>query len=1217
MKKITITLILSCFFLALPYLMFSQDTGESKLKFIAKSFGVPADPHEIRYIQPNGTTITFFQKGDGAVNWCESKEGYAIIKNASGYFEYADNNSNGDLIPSGVLVSSDNEKKTSVEKAYLTNRNKGIPFSSEKIEQLRSDYQPDSKSGSAKAFPTSGTRNLLVILIQFPDAAATFPQSNFNNMMNQAGYNGTGSFQEYYLETSYGDLTVNSTVVGWYTAANPHDYYGKENDPDGARKQALAAEAVDAAEAGGVNFSIFDNDGNGYVDGVMVIHQGDGAEQGDLSNIWSHSWGLYGANARNYDGVNIQAYTMNPETSWGAMGKIGVLCHEFGHNLGLPDWYDTDYAESGGESEDLGNWDCMAGGSYNNGGSSPAHHNAYAKYLLNWIALPALTTAASITMPNVENNQVAYKYATTTTNEFFVIENRQQIGFDAYLPGHGLLIYHVDENYIEGAGNCINCDPTHQGMDMEEADGTIAHGAGDAFPAGATSFTDGTTPSAQSWAPANTSKPITNISETSQVIYFDFMGGSSAPTIVNVVHSPDPVYESSTVGVSADITDNGTINTAKCLWCTDGVTYGNVINMTLTGGNTYQTSTLIPAQTIGTTVYYKIEATDNTDETTTTPAYSYSVEAPSYCASTYTSAGSEYILNVTFNTINNASGDESASGYGDYTAQSTDVNLNSTHLLSVTINTLGAYTDHCWAYFDWDKSYTFDAEEAYDLGDITNVTAGVLSQNITIPEGATLGSTRMRINMEYNGDPGACDVDHAQEWGETEDYSLNIVAGVSTYSVTFNVSDGTSPIEGASVTFNGLTQPTNLSGQTIFTNVNVGTLLPYSISAANYNSTGGTLDVVDQNVTQNVTMIGIIATNITVEGTTPTSATISWDGEGATNYIIYFQKVGATTWTYNTSTSSPYVINNLEPNTNYNCRLKTYNGGIYSSYTSTVNFTTQDGAPVVATNVAVEGITATTATISWDGEGATNYIIYYQKVGATSWAYFSSTSSPYLMNNLEPNTNYNCRLRTLNAGVYTPYTSTVTFTTLDGAPVIASNVLVDATTATTATISWDGEGATNYIIYYKKESATSWSYKTSTTSPYTLTGLLPATNYNCRLRTYNGGVYSAYSSTVNFTTSSSKESIISENINVLDISCNVYPNPVVSNLKVAFNADVESEFSISIVDISGRKLRSIATMGNNGHNEIEFDVADLKTGIYFVNIECSYAKEVIRFIKCE
>ncbi len=146
-----------------------------------------------------------------------------------------------------------------------------------------------------------------------------------------------------------------------------------------------------------------------------------------------------------------------------------------------------------------------------------------------------------------------------------------------------------------------------------------------------------------------------------------------------------------------------------------------------------------------------------------------------YCESTFPSAGSEYISNVSFNTIDNTSGDAATNGYEDYTAQSTSVSLNSTYNISVTINTLGNYTDHCEVYIDWNQDADFeDANEYYDLGDVTNETAGVLSTNITVPAGATIGSTRMRVTMMWNNNPGDCDADHVSGYGETEDYTINV-----------------------------------------------------------------------------------------------------------------------------------------------------------------------------------------------------------------------------------------------------------------------------------------------------------------------------------------------------------------------------------------------------------------------------------------------------------
>jgi len=154
-----------------------------------------------------------------------------------------------------------------------------------------------------------------------------------------------------------------------------------------------------------------------------------------------------------------------------------------------------------------------------------------------------------------------------------------------------------------------------------------------------------------------------------------------------------------------------------------------------------------------------------------------------YCTSTYTNSGSEFISNVQFNTINNTSGDAGSSGYEDFTVVSTTVSQGGSYAIAVTINTAGNYTDYCQVFFDWNFDGDFsDAGEMVDLGDITNVTAGVLSGTVTVPASATIGSTRMRVNIEYNFSPGPCDLDHTSEWGETEDYSVDIVnASVDCY----------------------------------------------------------------------------------------------------------------------------------------------------------------------------------------------------------------------------------------------------------------------------------------------------------------------------------------------------------------------------------------------------------------------------------------------------
>ena len=132
-----------------------------------------------------------------------------------------------------------------------------------------------TKAALSAGFPSTGTRKLLVILANFSNTTTTYPQANFDNYMNQVNYNGTGSFRDYYLEVSYGQLTINTTVTIWVTLSNTHDSYGPE-----AMWGQFALDAITAANnQTSVNFADFDNNSDGIVDGVAIFHQGRGQEE--------------------------------------------------------------------------------------------------------------------------------------------------------------------------------------------------------------------------------------------------------------------------------------------------------------------------------------------------------------------------------------------------------------------------------------------------------------------------------------------------------------------------------------------------------------------------------------------------------------------------------------------------------------------------------------------------------------------------------------------------------------------------------------------------------------------------------------------------------------------------------------------------------------------------------------------------------------------------
>jgi M6 family metalloprotease-like protein len=508
-------------------------------------FSSPAYPKRVKFTQPDGSTITITLKGDEHNKWAVTSDGYTLLSNSKGFFEYAINDNRGYLIPSGV-VAKDIDKRTTEDKEILSKTKKGLFYSKEQLQMLKSIRAIKAKEAQ-KSFPTTGNRKLICILMGFKDKAFTKTQADFNNLFNQTNYttNGaTGSVKDYYLENSYNQFNLTVTVAGPYTASQNMSYYGA-NDSDGydVKPDVLVTEAVTAADAD-VNFADFDNDNDGNVDGVYVIYAGYGEEAGAPTNtIWAHAWEIP---AKTCDGKIITSYSCSSElsgTSGTTMTSIGVICHEFGHVLGAPDYYDTDY-ETGGQYEGTGEWDLMASGSWNNDGITPAHHNAYTKTMIyGWGVATTLTDGTSITIPSSKTNSSAfYRINTATTDEFYLIENRQQTGFDAYAPGHGLIIYHVSKDIVSHFDNNDINAKAPQLMYPVCASATTNPGStattygninsgGCPFPGSSnkTSFTDATTPSMKSWLGVATNKPITNISENTStgIITFDFDGGNT------------------------------------------------------------------------------------------------------------------------------------------------------------------------------------------------------------------------------------------------------------------------------------------------------------------------------------------------------------------------------------------------------------------------------------------------------------------------------------------------------------------------------------------------------------------------------------------------------------------------------------------------------------------------------------------------------------------
>lgn len=284
------------------------------------------------------------------------------------------------------------------------------------------------------------TLKAIVILVDFSDNIGDTPIAHYDSILSSCGCYPYGSMRDYYLEVSYNDIEFITTIVGWFRMSQPYSYYTNGNYGFGSypmNAQRMVEEAVWAADSC-VDFSEFDNNNDGFIDALFVVHAGPGAEvTGSVYDIWSHAG--HTVNIPYVDGVYAYSYSTEPED-----GRIGVFCHEAGHSIfGLPDLYDYDY-----DSEGLGSWSLMAVGSWNNSGLSPAHADAYCRILAGFAAPQVVTTNQdSVMIPNVNENPVIFKLWRDGVpgTEYYLVENRQQIGFDNFLPWFGLMIYHVDE----------------------------------------------------------------------------------------------------------------------------------------------------------------------------------------------------------------------------------------------------------------------------------------------------------------------------------------------------------------------------------------------------------------------------------------------------------------------------------------------------------------------------------------------------------------------------------------------------------------------------------------------------------------------------------------------------------------------------------------------------------------------------------------------------
>ena len=561
-----ITIVLICLFLSIW-------AAAKPARFVSKTV-----------VQPDGSTFTLIRYGDEFNKVRMTSDGCAVAQGEDLWWNYIVMDSDGSRIDSGIHVG---EKVPSevLSSSRIAAKNSESPRRAS-FERCQSRQEPIISRIRARGLTKAdkGTVSLhgIVILAEYSDVKFSYTKADFQAMLTEKGYSrggATGSAKDYFESQFGASYDFNFDVSDIITLKRTQEYYGG-NDGNGndLRPAEMIADACKIASDKGLDFSIYDQDGDGEVDNVFVIFAGgDEADyiEGNDNCIWSHAW--YIRDGAGIDltlsGKVINRYACCSELTAvddkEVMTGIGTFCHEYSHTLGLPDMYDTDYERSGGYSSSL--WistSLMDGGNANNNSNTPPYFNAIDREILGMTEPETITANGIYTLSPIGNGGKVYRLDTDHPDEYYLLECRMNSGWDKYIGGSGLLIYHIDksrdrtifsETYRSISPrlrwdyyNEVNCNPSHPCADLIEA-GSLKDSFEDInqyyayfrtistsslfFPrAGTTSISAVTTPAMTWWSGTSCPYTIYDIKRSGEDIVFRVSGfeGGSLPTVQNL-----------------------------------------------------------------------------------------------------------------------------------------------------------------------------------------------------------------------------------------------------------------------------------------------------------------------------------------------------------------------------------------------------------------------------------------------------------------------------------------------------------------------------------------------------------------------------------------------------------------------------------------------------------------------------------------------------------
>lgn len=518
--------------------------------FGAAANAIPAKKLQKVITLTNGTQVSVELRGDEYLSWWEGTDGTAYRTTAADdtVFEAFDLEAQK---PAAAARRARAEQGRVARLARVKNSLKGAD---DKMRGLGGDH-----------ITYKGVKKGLVVLVDFKNKkfADGHDLEYYKNVINgkdfsdeEEGY--VGSVRDYFLAQSNGQFELDFDVVGPVTMSKNYGYYGN----DGAYQKdekvyEMIKEACDGIQDK-VNLKDYDWDGDGEADQVFFLYAGLGqASGGSAGTVWPHESELryWPCGVLSYPTGKINTYAcaneLQPETQGSSRyisAGIGTICHEFSHCLGFADMYDT----TGGGGYGMSVFDVMDQGSYNGNGFVPCNYTAFERIYAGWVEAIELESPATVKdMKSVSDYGrpfIMYNYK--NTNEYFLMENRQNTGWDKGLYGsNGLLIVHV--NYVPSrwANNSVNSSAEKiQCCTVVNADGSRENTQyslqGDLYPyevKGVTmndEFTDESEPAAKLYTKNSDNSyalgiPITQIKRSKGSISFLVCGGDDNNVIDN------------------------------------------------------------------------------------------------------------------------------------------------------------------------------------------------------------------------------------------------------------------------------------------------------------------------------------------------------------------------------------------------------------------------------------------------------------------------------------------------------------------------------------------------------------------------------------------------------------------------------------------------------------------------------------------------------------